>query len=167
MKTNLNDKEWHEIYPIFGHLFGTCMLSAAKRHMGTFGTDVEMLRLLQHTSQLNFSNIYTLEKLIELLKNGLGTDELSKKKQTPISALSVSQITRFSRESTRRKLKKLEEMGFLEYVKDDPIDGYITTTKTLSYYYEENRKIYENFARMCNMVEELQENLGMTNAQRT
>ena len=55
-------------------------------------------------------------------------------------------------------------MGFLEYVKDETSVGYITTKKTLMYYYVENRKIYEDFARMCNMVEELQSNIRTKNA---
>lgn len=159
MKTNLNDDEWKKTYPIFGHLYGNVALASYKRHLAVFGSDLKLKHLLHSTAKINFEKFYALANIDKLLKEGVTTDQLMMIEQNPVSALSVSQITKMSRELTRKKLIELTAMGWLEYGCISDKTGFITTRKTLEFFYNETRLIYEDFARMCNMLHELEDNL--------
>lgn len=159
MKTNLNNDEWDKIYPIFGHLYGNIAIASHKRNAAIFGLDLKLKHLLHSTTKINFEKYYTLSKIDQHLQKGVSTDQIMQVEQNPVSALSVSQITKMSRESTRKKLILLTENGWLEYACIGDKTGYITTRKTLEFFYNETRMIYEDFARMCNMMHELQDNL--------
>lgn len=159
MKNNLNDAEWQKIYPIFGHLYGNIAIASHKRNAPIFGLDLKLKHVLHNTSKINFEKYYALANIDQILKIGVTTEQLMLVEQRPVSALSVSQITKMSRESTRKKLIELAENGWLEYASVGGKTGYITTRKTLEFFYNETRFIYEDFARMCNMMHELQENL--------
>jgi len=135
------------------------MLSHIQRMSDLYMGDHELRYVLQITSSMNFYRFYTPEKVMEIVVNGVSFKELSLIVQTPINALSVSQVGRIPRESARRKLKKLLELGYLELSPDGGAPGYITSKKTIEYFFESNRLLYEDFAACANTIELMQKNI--------
>lgn len=148
-----------KIYPIFGHLYGNVAINSHRRNASVFGLDLKLKHILHNVAKINFEKFYSLANIDQLLKEGISTDQLIHIEQNPVSALSVSQITKLSREMTRKKLIDLTEMGWLEYACISGKTGYVTTQKSLEFFYHETRMVYEDFARICNMMHELQDNL--------
>jgi predicted transcriptional regulator len=157
MRSTISDEDWHKLYPIFGFLYGRSAVASRKRQLQVFEHDSNLEFILQVTAELNFHHHYSPDKLIDLLENGVSFDDVLQVKQVPVSALSVAAIINIPRETARRRLKKLEEMGLLHRTPK----GYMVTQKTIEYYYTEVRKIYEDFSITAAAIHILKANLGI------
>lgn len=155
MKTHLSDEQWRSVYPIFGFLYGRCVIASRKRQLPIFDHDAQLEWILQVAAELNFHHHYSPDRMVEMVKSGVSLAEVSKVEQIPVTALSLASIVKIPRETVRRKLKKLVEKGFLVQIDE----GYMVTMKTIEYYYEEVRRIYADFAATVNTLEALQQSL--------
>lgn len=154
MKINLSDEEWVKVYPLFGFLYGRFAISAHKRQAALFDHDSELAFIMRALADLNFHHYYSPANMERIVENGVSFEELSTIKQVPVSALSLASILNIPRESARRKLKRLVSMGLV--VQEG--GGYFSAPKTLQYYFNESRRIYEDFARTANTIGTLQRN---------
>jgi len=157
MRNTISDEDWNKIYPIFGFLYGRSAIASRKRQLQIFEHDSNLEFVLQVTAELNFHHHYSPDRLIDLLKSGSSLNEITQATQVPVSALSLAAIIHIPRETARRRLKKLEQMGLLRRANK----GYMVTQKTIEYYYTEVRKIYEDFSSTAAAMHVLKSNLGI------
>lgn len=157
MEKNLSDEKWLALYPLFGFLVGRCFGAAAARHQGLFTGDVEAMFTFYRLGELNAANHHSPENIERLIDKTMPMSEYAQIRLVPVSALSLAEIMRRPRESTRRRLKKLVDLGLAEEREEDGKRGYVITQRAIEYFFQDDRILYEDLVRMVELIERFQD----------
>ncbi len=76
---------------------------------------------------------------------------------TPVTALSLSEISRRPRETVRRKLKKMVDLGLVTE-RQEGKRGYVFSKKAIEYFFHDDRILYEELVKFVETVDAFQKN---------
>ena len=155
MKKNLTLEEWIPLYPLFGFLVGKTFGAAFRRHQALFDYDAECAALFYQLGELNAANFYNPANIRRLIHRQISVEEMQHIELTPVSALSLAEISRRPRETVRRKLKKMIDLG-LVVEKREGKKGYVFSQRAIEYFFHEDRALYEELTMLVEYVEAFQ-----------
>ncbi len=157
MKKITSDAEWAAIYPLFGFLLGRVFIGGHTRRQAIFDSDVEAMYVFYRLGELNAAAHHQPGNIERLIEGTISNEEYSRIKLTPVTALSLAEIMRRPRETVRRKLKKLVELGLAQDTEIDGRRGYIITRAAIERFYHENRTVYNDLVYMVETLRRYQD----------
>ncbi len=157
MKKNLTIEEWVPLYPLFGFLVGKTFGAAFRRHQALFDYDAECAALFYQLGELNAANFYNPDNVRRLIHRQITVEEMEHIELTPVTALSLSEISRRPRETVRRKLKKMVDLGLVTE-RQEGKRGYVFSKKAIEYFFHDDRILYEELVKFVETVDAFQKN---------
>jgi hypothetical protein len=159
MQKNLTDDSWAALYPLFGFLIGRCIGSAAIRHQSFFDGDIEAMFTFYKLGELNAARHHSPGNIQRLIQGTMPLSEYAGIELEPVSALSLAAVMRRPRESTRRRLKKLVQLGMAEVCVQAGKRGYVISRKSIEHFYHDDRILYEDLVKLVEVVDRFQGNV--------
>lgn len=158
MKKNLTLEEWIPLYPLFGFLVGKTFGAAFRRHQALFDYDAECAALFYQLGELNAAKFYNPENVRRLIHRQISVEELQQIELTPVSAMSLAEISRRPRETVRRKLIKMVDLGLVVEQRQGARRGFVFSQRSIEYFFHEDRVLYEELAQLVEYVNVFQKN---------
>lgn len=157
MKKITSDAQWAAIYPLFGFLVGRVFGGGHRRHESIFDGDVEAMYVFYRLGELNAAAHHQPGNVERLIEGTISHEEYSRIKLIPVTALSLAEIMRKPRETVRRKLKKLGDLGLAREAEIEGRRGYVITQAAIARFYQENRVLYDELIYVVETIRRFQD----------